>query len=293
MRTSPTKLMLVIGLLLAALAIGYVVLWSIADSLFYYPNQNIYGTGEELDSRPKDIAFAAPSGPRLHGWWLAPHGKHRGTVVYCHGNAANLTLHARYAEWLTKKGFAVLLFDYRGYGKSAGSPTRDGTVADAIAAIDYALARDPNRTLVFGHSLGGAIAIVASAQRPQVRAVVAESTFPSYRAIAASAAPALGALVPLFVSAGQDPVDHLAALQPRPLFVIHGEDDHIVPVALGRQLFEAAGEPKQLWIVPGARHITPWLMVPDEFEKRVDAFFSKALRSKQESELRSKLPSKK
>ena len=269
-----------IGLLLALAVTGYMVLWSVADSLFYYPSQHIYATGEELDVHPANVNFASPNGPRLHGWWLAPHGKHRGTIVYCHGNAANLTLHARYAEWMSKKGFAVLVFDYRGYGKSEGSATRDGTVADALAAIDYALARDPKRTIVFGHSLGGAIAIVASARREAVRAVVAESTFPSYRAIAAATAPAFGALVPLFISAGQDPIDYLAALKNRPLLVIHGEDDHIVPVALGRQLYEAANEPKELWVVPGARHFTPWLHIPKEFETRVDAFFTRALATK-------------
>jgi fermentation-respiration switch protein FrsA (DUF1100 family) len=277
---SSPKLLAVIGLLVAVLVTGYLVLWSVADKLFYYPSQHIYGTGDELDVQPKDVTFEAPNGPRLHAWWLAPHGKHRGTVVYCHGNAANLTLHARYAQWMSKKGFAVLVFDYRGYGKSEGTPTRDGTVADALAAIDYALARDPNRTIVFGHSLGGAIAIAAGAQRQAVRAVVAESTFPSYRAVAAASAPALGALVPLFISAGQDPITYLPALAPRPLLVIHGEDDHIVPVALGRELFAAASQPKELWIVPGARHFTPWLHVPEEFETRVDAFFTKALAQK-------------
>jgi fermentation-respiration switch protein FrsA (DUF1100 family) len=264
----------------ALLAISYVALWSVADSLFYYPSQHVYGTGVELDVHPDNVNFAAPNGPRLHGWWFAPLGKHRGTIVYCHGNAANLTLHARYTEWMPKKGYAVLVFDYRGYGQSAGSPTRDGTVADALAAIDYALARDPNRTIVFGHSLGGAIAIVASAQRKAVRAVVAESTFPSYRAVAAATAPTFSALVPLFVSEGQDPITYLPTLKERPLLVIHGEDDHIVPVALGRQLHEAASEPKELWVVPGARHFTPWLHVPEEFEARLDAFFSEALANK-------------
>ncbi|MGK0202237.1 MAG: fermentation-respiration switch protein FrsA (DUF1100 family) [Planctomycetota bacterium] len=277
---SSPKLLIVVGLLVAFLASGYVVLWSVADSWFYNPNQQVYSAGEEFDVQPKDVTFHAPNGPQLHGWWLAPHGKHRGTVVYCHGNAANLTLHARYAEWMPKQGFAVLVFDYRGYGKSEGSPTRDGTIADALAAVDYALARDPNRTIVFGHSLGGAIAIVAGAQRQAVRAVVAESTFPSYRAIAAASAPALDILVPLFVSEGQDPITYLPVLTPRPLLVIHGEDDHIVPVALGKKLFEAASEPKQLWIVPGSRHFTPWLHVPEEFERRVDAFFTKALARK-------------
>lgn len=272
--------MAILGALAAILVLGYLLLWSFGDRLFYYPTRRDHGAAAELEAQPKDVWLQAPDGPRLHAWWLAPFGKHRGTVVYCHGNAANVTLHARYTEWMCKRGYAVLIFDYRGYGRSEGRPTREGTVTDALAAIDHALQKDPGRTIVFGHSLGGAIAIAAAAQRPQVRAVVAESTFPRYRAIAAASAPMLRAFVPLFISDGQDAADYLPKLAGRPLLVIHGEDDHIVPVQLGKDLFEAASEPKQLWLVPGARHYTPWVKIPDEFERRVGTFFEKALQSK-------------
>src|SRR5690606_32428358 len=149
---------------------------------------------------------------------------------------------------------------------SEGTADRPGTVADGIAALDQALARDPSRTVVFGHSLGGAIAIAAAAERPAVRAIAAESTFPSYRAAARCTAPALGFLVPLLVSAGHDPIDALRRGRPRPLLVIHGSDDRITPLQLAHELFAAAPEPKRLCIVEGAGHLTPWVLENDAFE---------------------------
>lgn len=274
---SPPRRAVAVGLILATTAVAYLVLWSVADGLFYHPNDTVYGSPRDYRVAVETVSFSAPGGPQLHGWWLPAEDEHRGTVVYCHGNAANVTLHARHVAWLPKLGFAVLVFDYRGYGRSQGSVTRAGTVADAIAAVDFALLRDPARTVLFGHSLGGAIAICAAAERPAVRAVIAESTFPSYRRVAAASAPLLAALVPLFVSDGEDPVQVVQQIAPRPLLVIHGTDDHIVPVALGRELFEAASEPKQLWVVEGARHATPWQLVPDAFEQRVDAFLRDAI----------------
>jgi len=275
---SSPKLLIALGIVLGITVIGLAALSTFADSLFYYPNSTTYAVDYDVDI--EDVTFAAPDGPQLHGWWLPAVGEQRGTVVYCHGNAANVTLHTRNVAWLPKLGYAVFVFDYRGYGKSQGSVTRAGTVADAVAAIDFALKRDPDRTVVFGHSLGGAIGISAAAQRKAVRAVIAESTFPSYRRIAGEAAPLLAPFVPLFVAAGNDPIDVLKDLPPRPLLVIHGEDDPIVPAKLGRELYDAASEPKQLWLVPKATHFSPWHSVPDEFERRIDRFFRDAIAGK-------------
>lgn len=264
-------------------AFGLVALLSqgCADGLFYRPNAIVYGTPTDYGLREVErVSFSAPNGPDLDAWWLpATATPNRGTVVYCHGNSDNLTLHARYVAWLPARGFNVLVFDYRGYGRSGGSASRDGTIADARAALDFALMRDPERTLVFGHSLGGAIALVAAAARPAVRAVIAEATFPSYRAIARARAGILAPLVPLFVASGSDPIDALPNLAPRPLLVIHGTDDDIVPFALGEQLFAHATGPKQFYRAEGCRHATPWLQQGTHFEELVAGFLAQALTS--------------
>lgn len=248
------------------------------DSWFYHPNRHHYASRADLGlQQAEDVHFQDPGGPRLHGWWVPAQGKAQGTVVYMHGNHANLTLHARFVSWLPERGFNLLLFDYRGFGRSDGSPDRAGTVADGIAALDFALARDPDRTFVFGHSLGGAIGIVAAADRPAVRAIAVESTFPTYRAAARCTAPLLAFLVPLLVSSGHDPVDALRRAPPRPLLVIHGRDDDITPVHLAHELFAAAPEPKTLLVVDGCGHGTPWVQEAAVFEERLVDFFRAAL----------------
>lgn len=263
--------------LIACLLFG--LLACCADGLFYHPDSVVYATAAGYGLEVEEVRFAAPGGPLLHGWWMPAKGASRGTVVYCHGNAANLTLHARYVAWLPKRGYSVLAFDYRGYGKSGGVVTRAGTIADAIAAIDFALARDPERVVVFGHSLGGAVGLRAAAERPAVRGVVAESTFSNYREIARAKAPWISWLVPLVISAGFDPDEVLAELSPAPVLVIHGERDHIVPVELGERLYERASQPKGLWRVPEARHMSPWALSSRrlEFERRFEAFFAQAM----------------
>ena len=247
------------------------------DGWFYYPNAEIHGTPESYDLAVEEVEFAAPGGPRLHGWWVPAKGAAQGTVVYCHGNFANLTLHARFVNWLPARGFNLLVFDYRGFGRSEGEITRAGTVDDAVAAIDVALQRDPKRTVVFGHSLGGAIGIVAAAKRPQVRAIVVESTFPSYRAAARCSSPLLSFLVPLLVSAGEDPITALPKLPPRPLLVIHGTADSITPFELGQALFDAASEPKTFRVVAGGGHVTPWVAEGERFEQALVEFFGAAI----------------
>jgi fermentation-respiration switch protein FrsA (DUF1100 family) len=248
------------------------------NSWFYYPNQEIYGSAASYGLDAQDVAFAAPGGPRLHGWWTPARGEVQGTVVYCHGNYGNLTHHAGIVRWFPDRGFNLLIFDYRGFGRSEGSVDRAGTVLDAIAAIDFALARDPHRTVVFGHSLGGAIGLVAAASRPAVRAIAVESTFYSYRAAARCAVPALGFMVPLLVSDGFDPVDALPQIPPRPLLVIHGTDDEITPFQLGRELFDRAEDPKTLRVVKGGGHVTPWVAEREKFEAYLCGFFRASIR---------------
>lgn len=270
------RLRAVLTALFLFVSLGIVTLLD-TDRFFYYPDDEVHGTPAEYGVDVEDVEFAAPGGPRLHGWWIDAEGASKGTVVYCHGNAANITLHARYVAWLPKRGYSVLAFDYRGYGRSEGAPSREGTVDDAVAAIDFALARDPGRTLVFGHSLGGAVGVVAASRRSEVRAVVAESTFPSYRAVARASVPLFGFMAGWFVPEGLDPVTVVGELAPRPLLVIHGDADEIVPIELGRGLYDRASEPKEFWSIAGADHFTPWVHLGEEFEVRICAFFAAAL----------------
>ena len=284
------------------------------DGKFYYPNDQIYAQPADFGLVHEDVWFPTQDGLKLHGWFLParqlgtgsepsrpkdtdndiglgacpllPRPTAKGFVVHFHGNAANVTAHISLVEWLSKAGYHVLMFDYRGFGESEGRVTRAGTIRDGHAALDYALSRPEAHDLpvfFYGQSLGGAVAIVVAAERPEVQAVVAESTFSTHRDIAARHVARLfhsrwlgNVLARCAISAGYDPLDAVPRLAPRPLFVIAAEDDEICFPELAQELYDAAGEPKSYWLVPGAEHLGITLSAGRELTQRVDRFFQQA-----------------
>jgi len=256
------------------------------NGLFYYPDARTYSTPAERGLAFEPVDFHSADGTQLTGWFIPAVGEPKGTIVHCHGNAQNMTSHWAFTEFLPRNRFNVFVFDYRGYGRSAGKPTRSGTVADAKAAVDYVIRRadvDAARVALFGQSLGGAIATVVAAEDARVKGLVLESAFSSYRAEAAHAL-RLNPITWLFawplsrtlISSGYDPEDHIASIAPRPVFLVHGTADRIVPSWMSEELHEAAGEPRELWIVDGARHTAAGMLHKDEYERRISEFFEKA-----------------
>lgn len=265
--------------------IGYLKFVGL-DGKFYYPDREVYASPQELGVPCEDVTFATRDGVRLHGWFLPAQGRAKGIVVHFHGNAANVTAHLSLVEWLPRACYHVLMFDYRGYGQSAGKVTRTGTIRDGHAALDYALSRPEAHALplfAYGQSLGGAVAIVVAVERPEVRAVVAESTFSSYRRIAARHVRRLvhfdwfaRFLALVSISGGFDPIDVVGRLSPRPLLVVAAERDQICFPELARELYEAAGEPKSFWLAPRAEHLSILEENADELTHRVAAFLEQA-----------------
>ncbi len=259
------------------------------DSFFYYPSDRVWQTPPQLGLRHEDVQFQTADGLTLHGWFLpAERQPARGSVLHFHGNAENITAHLVLVEWLPRRGYNVLMFDYRGYGQSEGRVTREGTIRDGHAALDYLLSRpdiDPNRIVAYGQSLGGAVATVVTAERPEIRGLVLESTFSSYRGIAALHIP-IGQLLPgparwlaaALISSGWDPIDYIARVSPRPVLVIGAERDGICFPQLSRELFDAAGEPRRFWLVPDAAHLDVLSEAGTELERRVVELFEQALR---------------
>lgn len=235
------------------------------NHMFYHPDQLVYFNPAELGLVHEDVFFTAKDETRLHGWFVQSQTQPvKGTVIHFHGNAANITNHIASVEWLPWEGYQVLLFDYRGYGRSEGKVTRKGTVMDGHAAVDYALSRsdvDPNSLFIYGQSLGGAVGAYVGSSRPEVRAMVIESSFASYRGIAARHAlnfaffdSVAKPLAWWLISGDHDPIDVIAEFSPRPLLVIVCSDDPICPPDLGKELFDAAQKPKEFLIVQGAAH---------------------------------------
>jgi len=228
--------------------------------MFYYPDQVYYSTPQNSGLPFDDVTFASRDGTRLNGWFVPADTAQpaRGTIIFMHGNAGNMTAHWPAVEWLPPQGFNVFLFDYRGYGHSAGRPTAKGLYEDTVGAIDYVRGRpdvDADTLLIFAQSLGGNNAIAALGReadsRRGVRAIAVDSTFYSYSTIANDKIYGSGLLMSDAYSADR----FIASLAPIPLLLLHGTADPVVPVSHSEWLFARAGQPKRLVLIPDGEHL--------------------------------------
>ena len=225
---------------------------SLLNSLLYFPSRTVAQTPAHAGLSHRELSFETDDGERLHGWWIDAQSSPLAHMLLCHGNAGNVGDRVMHASLLTAVGFDVLLFDYRGYGRSSGSVSEAGIYRDAHAA-HACLVRQPGvdsaRVLYLGESLGGAVALeLALAHAPS--GLVLLSTFTSVRDMARVHYPLIpAALVPdAYPSLRR--IRHLRA----PLLMIHGERDEIVPPSQANALFDAAPEPKRMHTMPGVGH---------------------------------------
>lgn len=246
---------------LAASLVASIGLVGCVQNLFYQPDNILYDTPNNAGLSFEEVSFQSQDGTQLTGWFIPAKGvsdpkQAKGTVIHFHGNAQNISAHWRFAQWLPEHGYNLFAFDYRGYGTSKGSPHVKGVFEDSHAAINYVRQRpdvNPDKLAIFGQSLGGtnAIAAVGSGNQQGVRAVIIESTFSSYSAIASDKVSGAGYLMNDDYSAQR----FIANISPIPLILIHGTDDKIIGLRHTEQLFAQARAPKQLIVVPGGGHI--------------------------------------
>jgi fermentation-respiration switch protein FrsA (DUF1100 family) len=227
------------------------------NQLFYLPSRDEPSNPGKWGYKFEEISFPSADGTSLHGWFIPPkNAKPKGTIVFSHGNAGAIGHHLGFVLWLVEANYNVMMYDYRGFGKSEGRVDRRGMLDDVKAAFAYVAGRsdvDSERLVSFGHSLGGAKSITALAEGPVsgLRAIVIDGAFSSYQSMAKVMVGQLGANLVTDEWAPKDFVDKLA---PVPLLVIHGCEDEIVPFAQGKELFECAKEPKTLFEVKEGRH---------------------------------------
>jgi fermentation-respiration switch protein FrsA (DUF1100 family) len=243
------------GPLWAVAALTFALLGAGCDNMLsgfiFFPDRHLESTPVGWGLPHQEVWVAADDGPRLHGWHL-PAPSARTLMLFCHGNAGNISHRLDNIARLLAAGISVYIFDYRGYGLSEGSPSEKGLYLDAEAAQRKAqeLAQaGGQRLVIFGRSLGG-VAAVHLARRGGCAGVVLESTFTNLGAMARVHyhLPLTSLLAGRFDSLGR-----IAGLRCPALF-IHGDQDDVVPYALGRQLYEAAPNPKEFLTIPGAGH---------------------------------------
>jgi fermentation-respiration switch protein FrsA (DUF1100 family) len=235
--------------------------------VFFQPHRLLVDTPDRYGIPYENETLISADGTRLNAWFLPAQGVPKGTMLFLHGNAENISTHFHNVLWLPKLGYNILALDYRGYGASAGLPTLAGAQDDIDAAFRHLLTRpdvDPKKIAIFGQSLGGAFAIYYSAHsafRQDIKAVVVDSAFSDYRRIAnenlaAHAITWAFQWAPwLLIDNDYSPEDSIAEISPIPLLIIHGGMDNVVPERHAERLFSLAKEPKELFLVPAAGHI--------------------------------------
>ncbi len=272
----------VLNILLSA-AIAYAVILLLVflfqSRLVYFPEvaRALVATPRAAGLDFEDVSLHAADGVVLHGWWV-PARNARGAVLILHGNAGNISHRLEYLMMFYRLGYATLIIDYRGYGKSSGTPSEEGTYRDGEAAwrhLTEARKFTPQDIVLFGESLGGGIATWLALQHPP-RALVLASTFTS--------APDLGAQVypwlPVRLLARIDYANLERIRQITvPVLIAHSRNDDIIPFSHGQALFEAAHEPKQLLELSGG-HNDGFIFMREEWVRAVGAFLEKAANRK-------------
>ncbi len=265
---------------LLLLATGYLAILGYIyfnqTNMLYLPRfaaDNSGATPADVGLDYQAITLNTEDDVKLDAWYL-PVPDERGVILFCHGNAGNITHRLFTLELLYKLGFSVLIFDYRGYGKSQGETSEQGTYRDAEAAWQYLLQQQRYREdeiVIMGRSLGAAIA-AELAHRHRPAAVILESSFTSVPDVAAE-------LYPLFPvrwlsHLRYGTLDYLPSIT-SPLLIVHSRDDEIIPFPHGQRLFEAANSPKQFLELKGGHNDAIYVSGVDYYRRGLNDFFDR------------------
>mgnify|MGYP001825542246 CR=1 FL=1 len=271
---------LVVGLALVYLAMG-VLLYLFQGSMVFLANL----PGRALDATPseaglsyEDVRIDTRDGERLHGWFV-PAAEARGTLLFFHGNAGNISHRLESITIFTRLGLDVLIIDYRGYGQSTGKPSEAGTYRDARATWDFLVngrGLEPGRIVIFGRSLGGAVGAWLASQlaaNEQPAAVIIESSFSSGADMARRLYPVYPARL---LTRLKYPVVDYAGRIACPVLVVHSRDDEIIPFSMGQAIYTAARQPKAFIELRGDHNAGFWIS-REEYAAGLAAFLDGVL----------------
>ena len=264
------KMVYLICLILAAIGLLFLFYAKIESLFVFFPETRIEQTPNALGLRHEEVHFATEDGEELHGW-LFPLEREAPVILFCHGNAGNMSHRLENIELLLSQQLGVFIFDYRGYGMSSGKPSERGLYLDGVAAYDYLSQENhisPVRIIPFGRSLGAAVALEISLRR-RVSSIIIEGAFTSTREIAGSMP--LFRLISPFLPAHYNNLQKIGSVHV-PKLIIHAERDEIVPFWMGRKLFEVAKDPKDFLPVVNAGHNDTFIAGGQEYLEAIAAF---------------------
>ena len=239
-------------LILALVACFFLFYPRIENFFIFYPDRMLEFLPADWNLTYEEIYFETKDKTRLHGWFFPLNGDSP-VILFCHGNAGNISNRLENVKLLLDQGIQVFIFDYRGYGKSQGKPSEAGLYQDGLAAYDFLIKRKhilPDRIVPFGRSLGASVAMEIALNRT-IRSLIIESAFTSTRDMARK--------IPIFIpfSFFSPPNYNNLEKIPRvmvPKLMLHGQRDELVPFSMGQKLYRAAREPKYFSPIQGAGH---------------------------------------
>jgi len=246
-----------------------VFAWARQRAFAYRPTHDVAGSPDDVGLAFEDVTFPSANGRTLHGWMVCTPGA-RYTLLYCHGNAGNITHRVTSVRDFAARELSVFIFDYAGFGKSSGRPGEKATYNDALGAWDYLVSErgvPPDRIILFGRSLGTAVAIDL-ATRVDAAAIILESAFTSAPEVGARAYPWLP--VKLISRYHYDSLKKVSQLR-LPKLYVHSINDRTVPYGMGRRLFGRSREPKH-WIKVRGAHDANYLIPGSEYDRELRAF---------------------
>jgi len=247
------QILLQFAVLIAAIYVGLSAFLFFAQSrLIYSPTSEIVATPDQIGLSYKSVSFKAPDGIRLSGWFI-PAESPGGVVIFCHGNAGNISHRLESIDIFHGLRLSTFIFDYRGYGASEGTPSEEGSYLDAKGAWNYLIEHeglDPFDIILFGRSLGGAVASCLAREHTP-KALIIESAFTSVSDLAGE----LYLFLPTKLLCRYK-YDTLAAIREVhcPVLIVHSQEDRIVPFRHARKLFDAANDPKVFLEISGSHN---------------------------------------
>jgi fermentation-respiration switch protein FrsA (DUF1100 family) len=237
----------------------------------YYPFRAIEYTPKDIGLDYEDVSLNAKDGVHISGWFI-PSQSSRSVILFAHGNGGNISHRLQKIMILNRLNLDVLIFDYRGYGKSKGRPSENGLYLDAEAVYDYLLNEKkvpPRKIVGYGESLGGAV-IAELALRRELGSIIMESSFTSVPDMAKTVAP----FIPVFIFKSRfDSLSKIKKIR-SPKLILNSASDEIVPFELGRRLFDNAEEPKEFVEMQGG-HNDAFLVSGDLFVSAIDSFIER------------------
>ena len=266
--------------ILLTVASGYLLLiffmYLFQNSLMYHPVKELPYTPSDIGLTYEEVWFSTDDGISIHGWYVAAL-EERGTVLFSHGNAGNISGRLETIRMLHGLGLNVLIYDYRGYGKSEGHPNEEGTYRDALAAWNF-LVQEKNisedKIVIMGRSLGGAVSARLATQTAPA-ALILESTFTSAKDLAQELYP----FVPVrwLMRAEYPTADYLQQISV-PVLILHSREDRLIPFHHGQELYQKAKDPKDFFEMDGG-HGESHVVTGADYIAKLDQFFNEVLTS--------------